>query len=455
MDDDNSLLLAHGLILSSKAQLICQRLCKISSDFSLEAINLREELIKCGVISDLDTYDMVVANTQLRSALVQYLGLALQTDPILSKYGKEFGISDYDIYFHCNTGVKAREFFGRLMPDKPFNEVSKILDAIVTKKKSIQSVLYRIRDQVFANMGLPETPDFELIKRERSTSEKKKKQDDENSLRSEEEIKSDVTKRLFTRSRSNRNTGGNSSIQPDDDDSDLAYTADDLTSEAYSDLTSEAYSDLTTKVSTLTPPVVVKKKKSSDHDVEVEVDNKQKRNYRDALDPSDVQQLYETMECDVLDLIQFVKTCVPNLTRVFEPCVGHGAIADILAQHGYDITVRRDKYTLDESIDFLTDELPDKSEYDIIITNTPFQNKKAFLSRLMETEKPFCAIFPLEILTCYRDIDNKGFGFLIPKKAMKFMRDGKVVEPCACIWVLGNFNESTVNTMGVHTFGYL
>lgn len=148
-----------------------------------------------GITSDQDTYDMVVANKPFRSSLVRYLGLALPTDPNLSNYGREFGISDFDLYFYCNTMSKATEHMNKLMPDKSFSEVSTILDALITKKKSIQSYLYRIRDQIIANMELPETPDFELVKRERTSREKKKQEERE---KTEEDIRTEITKKLFT-----------------------------------------------------------------------------------------------------------------------------------------------------------------------------------------------------------------------------------------------------------------
>jgi hypothetical protein len=112
-----------------------------------------------------------------------------------------------------------------------------------------------------------------------------------------------------------------------------------------------------------------------------------------ATDPS---QFYQTEPRDTEAIANYLQTHHPELKRVFEPCYGNGAIANILEEYGLQVTVQRDKYTLPNKHDFLTDELPDPSLYDVIVTNTPFAKKLDFFQRLIQTNKPFASIFPID-----------------------------------------------------------
>jgi len=514
MEEPQEEQLAFSLI----AQGICKNLFRISNDFLMESVNLRKELIKSGVISEEETYDMVVANTKLRSALVQYLGLGLPTEPILSRYGREFGISDYDIYFHCNTASKASAYIGRIMPDKSFSEVSQILDSLAKQKKKIQQYLYRIRDQVIANMGLPETPDFELIKREKS-SEKKKKQ--EEAMTTAEELRSIVTNKLFNATHSSKkNTGDDSFMderalaEPDADELDAepmvehdAETMGEHDAEPVAKLLDELGPDRvdehidsdgkTHKVYIFRPkmpatepvvaePVAAEPDYVDDDETETlesdKYDSDGKDNIDDLFGPDDnsnesiqqknagggkwgnrsmepdEQQLYETCECDVLDLLEYLKGRLPKKfgRRVFEPCYGNGAIAKVVEKHGYTVTVARDKYTLEESHDFLTEDYPDRNSYDLIITNTPFKDKARFFEQLQLSCKPFCAIFPCDLIGALANKWRNGYKILVPKKVMMFEHDGrKSGYGGHCFWFLGNFYEEWLNTDHTYTIEYL
>lgn len=156
----------------------------------------------------------------------------------------------------------------------------------------------------------------------------------------------------------------------------------------------------------------------------------------------DMTQLYETHPRDVEAIATYLKRNHPQLTRVYEPCYGKGAIADVLVCHGFEMTVTRDKYTLAESHDFLTDELPFPFQYNITITNTPFTKKIEFFNRLVETNKPFAAIFPVDIICRLRKHKVSGVHILIPAQNMVFVRDGKRQEiGQQCCWFLGNFER--------------
>lgn len=171
----------------------------------------------------------------------------------------------------------------------------------------------------------------------------------------------------------------------------------------------------------------------------------------------DPAQLYETEERDVLLLVRYLKKRVPHLTRVFEPCVGKRAIASVLEKNGYEVTVERDLYHTEEKHDFLTADFPDPDSYDIVITNPPFRKKASFLSRLHDTDHPFACIFPLEIVlglaTDKKYEKYKGLRLLVPPHRMNFVYEGSR-NSCAqgCVWVLGNFFEDKLKTLGFKIF---
>lgn len=152
----------------------------------------------------------------------------------------------------------------------------------------------------------------------------------------------------------------------------------------------------------------------------------------------DQSQLYETEERDVADIARYLQTHYPQWTRVFEPCVGHGALARALEARGFSVPIQRDKYTLlGESHDFLVDALPDPQEYDITITNTPFARKLEFFQRLQQTNKAWAAIFPLDLVArLRRSRPTTRLKILVPRQNMVFKRgDGERQQiGMQCVW---------------------
>lgn len=192
---------------------------------------------------------------------------------------------------------------------------------------------------------------------------------------------------------------------------------------------------------------------SPDGEVEVEAPRR-KPMFRNQARIEDSQQLYETNPADVAHLAEYLRAKAPLLNRVFEPCYGNGAIGKALEGHGYEMSVVRDLYTLREKHDFLEAPFPEPESYDLIVTNTPFQNKVCFLARLFATGKPFCAIFPADVLCSSRDVP--GLKFLVPPHHMKFLHQGEWnYYGSKCFWFLGNFDEDGLRTNGSFTFEYL
>ncbi|KAH9260273.1 hypothetical protein BASA81_001443 [Batrachochytrium salamandrivorans] len=75
--------------------------------------------------------------------------------------------------------------------------------------------------------------------------------------------------------------------------------------------------------------------------------------------------------------------------------------------------------------DFFTNQI----DYDIIITNPPFSNKKAVLEKLMKDGKPFIMIMPISVICTkmYSKFLDEGT-IVMPRSRIQFARDGKTTQ---------------------------
>lgn len=159
-----------------------------------------------------------------------------------------------------------------------------------------------------------------------------------------------------------------------------------------------------------------------------------------------LQDLYETMERDILPLVKLIQQKMPQCfitddnNRVFEPCCGNGAISNVLKILGYRV-IERDLYTRTPVHDFLHDAFPEES-YDFLITNPPYNGKKKFFAKALETGKPFAMFLPIETMFL------AGFSELIvghkvlllsPNKTAKFLRNGEYKHIGNVVWFLVDF----------------
>jgi len=100
-----------------------------------------------------------------------------------------------------------------------------------------------------------------------------------------------------------------------------------------------------------------------------------------------------------------------------------------------------------------------KEEWDIFITNPPFNGNKKFFRRAIELEKPFAILCRLEHLggveayELFKDLDIK---IIIPKKRINYitpkMMAGKKVggSPFHSVWITKGFNlPKQINYIGV------
>ena len=162
-------------------------------------------------------------------------------------------------------------------------------------------------------------------------------------------------------------------------------------------------------------------------------------------DSANLQDLYETMERDVLPLVKLIKQLMPpclitdDNNSVFEPCCGNGAISNVFKILGYK-TIERDLYTREDKHDFLQDPFPE--EFDFIVTNPPYNGKKNFLLRAIESGKPFAMFVPIEILFMAdmdRILDGHSVLVFSANKKPLFLRDGEYKCVGYVIWLVVDF----------------
>lgn len=127
--------------------------------------------------------------------------------------------------------------------------------------------------------------------------------------------------------------------------------------------------------------------------------------------------LYYTPE----SAMDYVSTYVAGFPRVWEPCCGVGHISRYLTSKGHSV-VSTD-ITMGPEYDFLTH--APSEEYDIVITNPPFQGKRQILERLYALEKPFAVLMPTMTLDSnpIRALLKKDptWGILMPPKTINYI----------------------------------
>ena len=147
--------------------------------------------------------------------------------------------------------------------------------------------------------------------------------------------------------------------------------------------------------------------------------------------------LFET-SVEMLDTLADILPILDG-KKVFEPCNGNGAITNYLKGNGIDV-LARDKYTMKESHDFLTEPIPE--EIEIIVTNPPFNLKYEFLAKLSAWGKMFVLLLPVETLFTkkgFKLFQSFPFGMIIFNGKSSFLHAGKIRQVAGCAWFLCRF----------------
>ena len=152
---------------------------------------------------------------------------------------------------------------------------------------------------------------------------------------------------------------------------------------------------------------------------------------------SSPQDLFVTQKEDILVLLPYIADFKGK--RVFDPCCGTGVIGKVLRQENFtEDVVESDKFIGNERKDYLVDDDP---EYDLLLTNPPYAQKLAFLTKAFESRKPFCFLLPSDTLfyvgtsSLFR---MYGIIVLVIFPRPRFLRNGKLVNPTSTSYFIGN-----------------
>jgi hypothetical protein len=143
------------IVFSINAKNFCKDILSNAFYIKNSSIQLRDELMKMGIITDEDTFVSVSNNVKLKLALLKNISIELSQDLNQSRYGMNI-VSDFDLFHNMATD---KEFLDFLMKSKRFdvadvNQYSKLKK----NRSNLRQWLLRIRNNVILDFELPETP---------------------------------------------------------------------------------------------------------------------------------------------------------------------------------------------------------------------------------------------------------------------------------------------------------
>jgi len=464
---------------SEKALTICNKILKTSYQFDAYCVQLKDELVFCGVLNETDDYYAVNNNKDFKKKLKEHLASYLEQEIVFSKYGSKFDenrevvISDFDLWFKCKNEKMRRAYLDEKfsLPSKKQNKIVKQMSNVLTK---LDKWLTRQRDNVINSMDLLNTPDFEFIRKEASAKKKQLQEEKdkllkENLSKSADELKEEVIKKLFSGDNQEeedleitRKVDEEETDELEDIDDNLKTDSGYLKDEFVKDSDDEDDDDKTIE---LKNPEKLEDDDSGEEYVIHKSEELKKENVIENLDDEEdiivkhsplrkkfsnrnklftetgenqLEDLYETDPSQVEDLLEFIK--INNDKIIFEPCYGNGAISNVFKNKGFQVIERDLKYPNEngETFDFLEAEFP---SFDILVTNPPYHNKLKFLNRAIQSGKPFYLLLPLATLALKaikKIIAETGLIVYYPERPTKFLRDGKWVKPEDVVWICGN-----------------
>lgn len=115
-----------------------------------------------------------------------------------------------------------------------------------------------------------------------------------------------------------------------------------------------------------------------------------------------------------------IMSLLPHLNKeqvIWECCYGQGDLKRHFEKHGFKVVGNPGE-------DFFKTE----HECDVIITNPPYSNKREFIARALELNKPFAFLVPITTLEGKRSAEifkDKQIQLIIPNKRINFMPDQK------------------------------
>jgi hypothetical protein len=126
---------------------------------------------------------------------------------------------------------------------------------------------------------------------------------------------------------------------------------------------------------------------------------------------------YYTPESAMTYMYEYLK----EFKTIWEPCCGANHMTRYLQNKGHDVIAT--DIEMGPQYDFLT-YTPDK-DYDVIVTNPPFQGKRPILERLYSLDKPFAVLMPTMTLDSnpIRKMlkDDPNWGVVMPPKTINYI----------------------------------
>jgi len=105
---------------------------------------------------------------------------------------------------------------------------------------------------------------------------------------------------------------------------------------------------------------------------------------------------------------------------IWEPAAGDGSIVRVLSKHGFNVIFS----DITTGFDFLAKE-PD-FDFDMIVTNPPFNKRVEFLRRAYELGKPFALLMPTIFTIQMGELFKKnGIELLVLTRRLKFVKHGE------------------------------
>lgn len=151
------------VVFSPQASQCCVGLVQTALDLKDKAVELRDILLRDGVITDEDSYYTVLENVPLKSAILKYLSAGLPKEANMSRYGAKV-VSDFDLYHNMQTDSRFNDMLDSIKFD--YNDKKKWLQ-LKKNRNNIRQWLIRLRTNVILDIDLPETPDRDELNRQK------------------------------------------------------------------------------------------------------------------------------------------------------------------------------------------------------------------------------------------------------------------------------------------------
>lgn len=132
--------------------------------------------------------------------------------------------------------------------------------------------------------------------------------------------------------------------------------------------------------------------------------------------------------------IDYIKPFLIPGSTIFEPCYGTGNLVKHFSSMGFKIIGN-------ENIDYFNNDIK-TSDYDYLITNPPYSNKRKFIKHAIDLNVPFAFLVPLTTLggkEAHSLFKDSNIQIIIPSKRIQFLENKNGVW-FHVIWITRKLN---------------